>query len=57
MRIREEDKGVVLFTERSPPWKRSKAFAYSTHFQEFIILQSLKVSLMQVLSSKHALPS
>lgn len=57
MRIRE-DKGVVLFTERSPPWKRSKAFAYSTLFKrEFSILQSLKVPLMQASSSKHALPS
>lgn len=34
MRTREEDGGVVLFTEKSPPWNRSKAFAYSTHFRE-----------------------
>ena len=36
-RIREEDKGVVLFTEKSPPWNKSKAFPFSAHFRERIL--------------------
>lgn len=49
-RIREEDKGAVLFTEKSPLLNRSKAFPFSTHFQERILhfnWWSLEVPLMK----------